>query len=203
MAISADILLSDITNVDETGIFDVLMKAVNKHVNQQYQEGRITGSEYSSVYLGGIQTVLQQAVQYNLQEKLNEAQIANAGKDNELKDQELLLKESEIAIKEQELAIMKNQNALERAKTIASIDKEYGFDYTIDGTTGEILIGADNGDGKVDAEVDSIKKDTDTKERQILEQELTGSKQRIILDAELKIIEQKIVGKAQSSVIKE
>lgn len=80
----ADIQVSDITNgsiVDNewvgTGVFDVLMNAVNKNINIQYQSNRITGHDYANVYLGSLQAVLAQSVQYTLQEKAAEAQIDN------------------------------------------------------------------------------------------------------------------------------
>ena len=79
-----DIQVSDITNGDivnkewvGTGVFDVLMDAVNKNINIQYQNNRITGNDYANVYLGSLQAVLAQSVQYALQEKVAEAQIDN------------------------------------------------------------------------------------------------------------------------------
>jgi hypothetical protein len=62
-----NIVISDLTN-DEgtelgTGIFDVLMASTNEQIKEQYDEGRITGVDYATVYLGALQTVLQQSVQ--------------------------------------------------------------------------------------------------------------------------------------------
>lgn len=78
----ADILISDLTNGDTvsgewvgTGIFDVLMNAVNKNIDIQYDKGRIKGSEYAQVYLSGMQAAIAQSIQYALQEKMQEAQI--------------------------------------------------------------------------------------------------------------------------------
>lgn len=78
----ADILLTDLTNgsvVDNewvgTGVFDVLMAAVNDNIEIQYNKGRIKGAEYAQVYLAGMQSAIAQAIQYTLQEKAQEAQI--------------------------------------------------------------------------------------------------------------------------------
>jgi len=54
------------------GVFDDLMETVNAHLDAQFQLGRITGTEYSTVYLGALQATVQQAVTYLLgQEKVN------------------------------------------------------------------------------------------------------------------------------------
>jgi len=83
----ADIVLTDLTNgsiVEDaegeytwegTGVFDKLMMAVNGNTKVEYDSGRIVGSNYASVYLGSIQSVIAQSVQYNLQEQQIEAQI--------------------------------------------------------------------------------------------------------------------------------
>lgn len=79
---AADIVLTDLTNgsvVSEewvgTGVFDVLMHAVNENIDLQYQQNRITGTEYAEVYLGSMQAVIAQSVQFLLQEKVQEAQV--------------------------------------------------------------------------------------------------------------------------------
>lgn len=74
----ADINISDVTNVGGTGTFDVLMDAINTRIQLQYTENRITGTDYANVYLGSIQAALAQSMQFNLQQQLVEAQIAEA-----------------------------------------------------------------------------------------------------------------------------
>lgn len=73
--------VSDITNITDTGIFDQLMAAVNKHIDYQYLNNRITGSDYATVYLGSMQAVLAQSVQFALQDQLVEAQITKTLED--------------------------------------------------------------------------------------------------------------------------
>lgn len=66
-------------SVDGTGVYDVLMKAVAIQLNTEYDEGRITGQEYATVYVGAIGAVLQSAISFlnnHQQEKLIAAQIA-------------------------------------------------------------------------------------------------------------------------------
>lgn len=61
--------------VDGTGVFDVLMSSVKGHIHGEFTASRIKGTEYATVYLGAIQTVLSESMNFVLQEQLNEKQI--------------------------------------------------------------------------------------------------------------------------------
>lgn len=66
-----------------TGVFDELIKAVNGNIEIQYLEGRLNGVEYSTVYLGSIQTVISEAMKYvlnknSIEKGLESQDIANA-----------------------------------------------------------------------------------------------------------------------------
>ena len=69
----SDILIADITNAttgdDGTGSFDVLMKTIQLHLDEQHQLDRITGSDYATVYLGAMQSAMQQAIQFALSQE--------------------------------------------------------------------------------------------------------------------------------------
>jgi len=98
-----DINIADFTNgsavaVDDgfewegTGVFDVLMKAVNGNVRVEFDSGRITGPDYATVYLGSIQTAIQSAMQFLLQKQQTEAQTDTAREQkNLLLKQQLLV----------------------------------------------------------------------------------------------------------------
>ena len=50
----SDIPLSQLTNITPTdtgGVFDALMQAVEKRLEQEFDKGRIKGTDYSKVYL--------------------------------------------------------------------------------------------------------------------------------------------------------
>ena len=65
-----DIAYSTLSNattaIDGTGNFDKLMKVVTLHVEAQFTAGRITGTDYATVYLGALQSTLAQAVSFTL-----------------------------------------------------------------------------------------------------------------------------------------
>ena len=52
--------------VTGSGAFDDLMEAVNIHLDAQFNLGRITGSDYATVYLGAMQAALQNSVAFTL-----------------------------------------------------------------------------------------------------------------------------------------
>lgn len=107
-----DIDVNTLTNDQNNGVFDKLMSAVNKNIEQQYTLGNIDSTDYANVYLGSIQAVLAQSVQFSLQEQITEAQVSAILKDNELKTAQLesiakdnLLKDNQLLIGELELSI--------------------------------------------------------------------------------------------------
>ena len=69
-----------------TGIFDVLMAAVNSNIKVEYDNARLQGKDYASVYLGSMQSVISQSMQFLLTEKTSEAQTdLIVTKENELR----------------------------------------------------------------------------------------------------------------------
>ena len=100
-AFSTNIVITGVTGVSldinndwtGTGVFDVLMNAVNKNIESQYLKGRITGSDYATVYLGALQSVLAQSVEYVMKEKVSEAQVDNMVSDTGFKDREITISE--------------------------------------------------------------------------------------------------------------
>ncbi len=52
--------------VTGTGVFDDMMETVNAHMAAQFNLGRITGSDYATVYLTVMQATIQQAVAYTI-----------------------------------------------------------------------------------------------------------------------------------------
>ena len=74
-----NILLADVSNVtsteDGTGSFDVLMNAIDIHLDKQYKKSRLKGVDYATVYLGAMQSAMGQALTFTLQEGAAEKQV--------------------------------------------------------------------------------------------------------------------------------
>ena len=101
-----NITIEDITTgtVDGTGVFDKLMNAVKEHIKEEYANGRIKGTDYAQVYLGALQGVLGQSVEYVLREKLTEAQVEGALKDIVLKEAQIIGSGYDNQVKQQQVA---------------------------------------------------------------------------------------------------
>jgi hypothetical protein len=72
-------------DTDGTGMFDALMRSLKAHLQQEYENNRITGEEYSKVYIQLTQSAMGSAVQYLLardqsywQATLSQQQARNA-----------------------------------------------------------------------------------------------------------------------------
>lgn len=61
--------ISELTSgtLDGNGVFDVLMKAVYLHLEREYEDNRIRGTDYANAYIQLMQNGLQQATGYSLQ----------------------------------------------------------------------------------------------------------------------------------------
>ena len=59
-----------------TGIFDVLMNTATKHLQVQFDSGKISGELYASAYIQVYQVTLQTAKDIWLQKGISEAQLA-------------------------------------------------------------------------------------------------------------------------------
>ena len=109
--ISFDKVTNATTVTDGTGYFDVLMGTLKLHIAEEWNEGRIKGTDYANVYLGMLQSAIQSAQQFALTEQLQEAQIEDVIVGTTLKEEQIV---TEIA----------NQSALE-----AKIRDEYGYAF--------------------------------------------------------------------------
>lgn len=87
------------------GIFDVLMRATKAHLEEEYGKNRIKGAEYSTVYLGSLESTMRTALEFLVQGK-------RLSLETELLSQQILLAEVEVQKAQAELAIL-----------LASVDK--------------------------------------------------------------------------------
>lgn len=133
----AELITEGIGTLSGKGVLDEVMKAVDEHLQREFKAQRITGSNYSNLYIQALNTVIQTSSQFALsgaesywKAKLAEAEYRHAEaqilkaladvdtqrlqvkiqeKELELKEKELTLKEREIAQKDEEIANMKYQ----------------------------------------------------------------------------------------------
>lgn len=68
------------------GVFDKLMNAIDKNLQAQYDNGRITGSDYATIYSQLLQAALSNALQFSINKENFKLQIVNAKNQDELSD---------------------------------------------------------------------------------------------------------------------
>lgn len=57
------------SKVDGMGVFDLLMKANKSHLEDEFNKSRIRGSEYATVYLGMLESTMQHALAFFVQQR--------------------------------------------------------------------------------------------------------------------------------------
>lgn len=63
-----EILIDEVTEgqIEGEGAFDAMQQAFNAHLLNEYKKNRIKGTEYSQVYLGGMQAAMENAIAFVL-----------------------------------------------------------------------------------------------------------------------------------------
>lgn len=99
-----------------TGIFDQLMMAVNGNIQVQFDSGRIKGGDYANVYLGSMQTAINEAMKFVLNKQLLEKQI-------EAQDVQIAIGEVQLAENSEKWALQKQ--VLENQLAMSDVDVAY------------------------------------------------------------------------------
>ena len=68
------------------GVFDKLMFAVNENIRGEYDQGRLQGTDYATVYLGSMQAVIAQSIAYLQQGKTITDKLLSGEKQREVMD---------------------------------------------------------------------------------------------------------------------
>lgn len=146
--------------VDGNGTFDTLMRAFKVHLDDEFSKGRITGAEYSKVYLGGLQQVMQTALSFTLAQRATTL-------DNQLKEEQIALVE-----------IQQRQAEEQILQTIAQTDLIKQQKVNLQD---ELLTAAKQRE-KIDAEIENLKLQKDILAAQIIEMQQRGEmiKQQIL-----------------------
>ena len=108
--------------VTGTGVFDDMMETVNAHMAAQFNLGRITGSDYATVYLTAIQATVQQAVAFTIG-----AQKGNA-------EQALLFQKevTEFAQTDQATKVAPSSTSITGRQAALSAEQAKGFKWNAD-----------------------------------------------------------------------
>jgi hypothetical protein len=164
----SDIKLTDLTTneIEGGGIFDDLMRSVKVHLKEELSNSRITDVNYSSVYLGALQSTMAQAVQFLLekdkvgfQNELINTQQENLKKEGELLDVKIKLAEAELYNAKYQECALKTKIAQTEAETQSILQNTANTKTQASLITKNIL--------KAQAEVDLYKQRRDTEAAQV------------------------------------
>ena len=106
--------ITDLTHasVEGNGVFDVLMRAVNAHLQKEWSANRLKGTEYSTVYLGALESTMNASLQFLLARDKTNAEL------DILKQQLVNLKVEEINAGKQGVLLDKQATDLDAATAL-------------------------------------------------------------------------------------
>ena len=182
--ITERINVSDLTeqSLNGQGVLDVLLSTMRLHLDREYQEGRITGKEYSEVYIQSYVATLNASIEFLFQreKQVYELDLLKAQADKlkeelrllsldfllkamqleimkvelEMKKIEMLIKLGELELARAQLALLKWKIQTERAQTDPTPIRQ----GSVIGKQNEVL----------DAQIQGYKRDAEQKVLQIL-----------------------------------
>lgn len=102
----AAISITELTTaaLNGTGAFDVLMRANKAHLESEFDKGRIKGTEYSTVYLGSLESVMRTALEFTIQSR-------KVALEAQLLEQQIFLAQAEIRKADAQIDLTKQQTA--------------------------------------------------------------------------------------------
>lgn len=100
-----EVVVADLTTkaMNGTGVFDVLMSAIQTRLDEQYSLERIKGTEYSKVYLGSMEAAISQGIQFLLGSELLAVQKLKIEADIDLTRSQILESIAKIALTEAQI----------------------------------------------------------------------------------------------------
>jgi hypothetical protein len=194
--------LKDLTHatLEGQGMFDVLMRVNKLHLEQEFKQQRIKGSEYATVYLGSLDTVLRTSLEFVLQRNKIDQETRLLEKQIELAQVELDKGLASIALINQQKA-----NALAEWQVITNtalkVTEETAMVVQQKANLVDALLTSAKERLKTDQEIANLvlqglqvtaQTDMVTQQKLNLIDELTtATKQRLKLDAEVALLTQK------------
>ena len=99
-----------------TGIFDVLMNTATKHLQVQFDSGKINGELYANAYIQVYQVTLQTAKDIWLQKSTSEAQLALLNKQADLLSAQIITEGTQRNYLSKQIDLLSEQITLEGIK---------------------------------------------------------------------------------------
>ena len=115
-----------------TGAFDKIMASINVNLTEQFENQRITGADYATVYLGAMQSALEQAIQFLSVQSGIAIGESQSAQDLAIKQAQQELTEQQALTEAQKTVLIRQQSITEWANTLKeSIDDTFETSSTI------------------------------------------------------------------------
>lgn len=121
----ADINVTDLTNENGNGVFDKLVSAMQVILEREFKDNRITGTEYSKIFMSSLDSAMNQSMQFTLQKdqaakqgELLEAQRLLLLVQKQTAETQLLIAGQELLKITAEVAMMPAQKELLEAQVV-------------------------------------------------------------------------------------
>jgi hypothetical protein len=178
-----DITKEDLTENELTGlgVFDHLMRSVKEHLLEEYSNQRIRDTDYANVYAGSINTTMQQAITFLLQEQQADAQ-ADLTRANEALVREQIITEQ----KKQELLDCDILKCAEEIKLLQKQQLKLDAEITNLNFQNDLIV----------QQIEKMKSDIELTNAQIIGQGFINeklAKDVIKADSEIALMEQQVI----------
>ena len=187
--------ITDLTHasVEGNGVFDVLMRAVNAHLQKEWSANRLKGTEYSTVYLGALESTMNASLQFLLARDKTNAELdilkqqlvnlkveeINAGKQGVLLDKQAAQIAAQTSLTtKQELQVVAETLNVPKQGTLIDAQKDVQVQQKLNLEAQKLNI------PKEGALVDAQKALTDQKKLTEIDALLTATAQRSVLTAQ-------------------
>lgn len=160
MALETEVNMAQLTTaeVEGRGDFDELMRAAASHIQSEYEKDRITGKNYSDVYLGVMTQVLQSSVHFLLQKGITHQQIQLLQEQIEGQQKQNLVTEKQLEVMDKQLEQTTAEIALINQRLLTEVEN-----------TKLVTANADNAvkqGALIDAQVQKVQKELEVLDEQ-------------------------------------
>lgn len=211
------ITVNDLTNQNGEGVFDKIAIAMKGQLQEEFSAGRITGTDYSKVFVTSLDNAMAQSIQFLLQKDITaqqvallEAQTALALSQKAVADKQIELTDKEILKLDREIELMDDQEALIEAQALLTqnqatkVNKEIEvLDVEKTKLTGEVsLIAAQTAQANKQTEVLTAQLVNIPKEGQLIDKQvLKAQSETSFLDQRIKTEKAQILDTVDGAAI--
>lgn len=111
--------ICDLTDleIDGSGVLDRLLTLMRKHLEREYKSGRITGNDYSNVFITAYTATMQQAMTFTIEKEKQAYELRKLEAEAKVTENQLLIQAQELLSVQAQTALYAQKLITERAQT--------------------------------------------------------------------------------------